>query len=115
MTSRPAAAAQPLTRDALRVDLALQGGGAHGAYTWGVLDRLLEEPWLQIEGISGTSAGAMNATVLVAGHAAGDADGAREALESFWRRVALAGALSPMRRGPVDLMLDRWTLDSNPF
>src|SRR5262249_17975113 len=57
--------AQPLKRDALRVDLALQGGGAHGAYTWCVIDRLLGEPWLRIEGISGTSAGAMNAAVLI--------------------------------------------------
>jgi NTE family protein len=104
-----------LKREALRVDLALQGGGSHGAYTWGVVDRLLEEPWLKIEGISGTSAGAMNAAVLVAGHAAGGADGAREALESFWRQVARAGALSPMRRGPIDVMLGRWTLDSNPI
>src|SRR5215831_3264193 len=55
-------------RDPLLVDLALQGGGAHGAFTWGVLDRLLEEPWLQIAGISGTSAGAMNSAVLVHGH-----------------------------------------------
>src|SRR5262245_62351075 len=114
MTSRPATTVQPPKRDALRVDLALQGGGAHGAYTWGVVDRLLEEPWLRIEGISGTAAGAMNAAVLVAGHAAGGAEGAREALDSFWRRVARAGAFSPMRRGPLDVMLDRWTLDSNP-
>jgi NTE family protein len=49
------------------VDLALQGGGSHGAFTWGVLDRLLEESWLRIDGISGTSAGAMNAVVLVDG------------------------------------------------
>ena len=55
------------TRAPLLVDLALQGGGSHGAFTWGVLDRLLEEPWLRIEGISGTSAGAMNAAVLVDG------------------------------------------------
>jgi predicted acylesterase/phospholipase RssA len=55
-------------RDPLLIDLALQGGGAHGAYTWGVLDRLLEEPWLRIDGISGTSAGAMNAAALVYGH-----------------------------------------------
>jgi NTE family protein len=53
------------------MDLALQGGGAHGAFTWGVLDRLLEEPWLRIEGISGTSAGAMNAAVLIDGRAEG--------------------------------------------
>jgi NTE family protein len=63
------------------VDLALQGGGAHGAFTWGVLDRLLEEPTIQIEGISGTSAGAMNAAVLTDGHARGGAVGARERLE----------------------------------
>ncbi len=49
------------------IDLALQGGGSHGAFTWGVLDRLLEEPWLQVEAISGTSAGAMNAVVLASG------------------------------------------------
>jgi len=98
----------------VRVDLALQGGGAHGAYTWGVLDRLLEEPWLRIEGISGTSAGAMNAAVLVAAHAEGGAEHAREALASFWFRVACAGWFSPLRRGPLDIMLGRWTLDSNP-
>jgi NTE family protein len=63
------------------VDLALQGGGSHGAFTWGVLDRLLEETWLQIEGVSGTSAGAMNAAILADGFAAGGAEGARKALE----------------------------------
>jgi NTE family protein len=103
------------TRESVLVDLALQGGGAHGAYTWGVLDRLLEEPWLRIEGVSGTSAGAMNAAVLVAGHAEGGAEGAREALASFWRRVAVAGEFSPVRRGPLDVLLGRWTVDSNPF
>ena len=50
-----------VNRDRILVDFALQGGGSHGAFTWGVLDRLLEEPWLKIDGISGTSAGAMNA------------------------------------------------------
>ena len=59
------------------VDFALQGGGAHGAFTWGVLDRLLEEPWLRIDGISGTSAGAMNAAVLVEGYVENGANGAR--------------------------------------
>jgi len=58
------------------VDLALQGGGSHGAFTWGVLDRLLEEPWMKIDAISGTSAGAMNAAVLVDGWSRGGADGA---------------------------------------
>ena len=56
-----------MERDAVLIDLALQGGGSHGAFTWGVLDRLLEEPWLRIEAISGTSAGAMNAAVMADG------------------------------------------------
>ena len=68
------------TRATVAVDLALQGGGSHGAFTWGVLDRLLEETWLQFDGISGTSAGAMNAVVMADGHAAGGAEGARAAL-----------------------------------
>jgi len=76
--------------DPILVDLALQGGGAHGAFTWGVLDRLLEEPRLSIEGISGTSAGAMNAAVLAQGHATGGFEGAKAALEDFWRRVSHA-------------------------
>jgi len=97
------------------VDFALQGGGAHGAFTWGVLDRLLEEPWLRIDGISGTSAGAMNAAVLVDGHAKDGADGARAALEKFWRRVFNAALLSPLRRTPLDILLGRWTLDHSPI
>ncbi|MGA8771032.1 MAG: patatin-like phospholipase family protein, partial [Rhodomicrobium sp.] len=60
-----------INRDPVLVDLALQGGGSHRAFTWGVLDRLLEEPWLKIDGISGTSAGAMNAAVLASGYAKG--------------------------------------------
>jgi NTE family protein len=96
------------------VDFALQGGGAHGAFTWGVLDRLLEEPWLRIDGISGTSAGAMNAAVLVDGHADSGADGARAALENFWRRVSRVALLSPLRRTPLDVLLGRWTLDHSP-
>jgi NTE family protein len=79
-----------------------------------VLERLLEEPRLQIEGISGTSAGAMNASVLVSGHAVGGVKGAKAALEQFWRRVSEAALLSPFRRTPLDIMLGRWTLDSSP-
>jgi NTE family protein len=96
------------------VDLALQGGGAHGAFTWGVLDRLLEEPWLEIDGISGTSAGAMNAAVLIDGHVTDGAEGARAALERFWRSVSEAARLSPLRRTPLDVLLGRWTLDYSP-
>ena len=70
------------------LNLALQGGGAHGAFTWGVLDALLEHGGLRFEGVSGTSAGAMNAVVMAHGLAEGGADGARQALARFWSAVA---------------------------
>ncbi|MBV9481190.1 patatin-like phospholipase family protein [Bradyrhizobium sp.] len=96
------------------IDLALQGGGSHGAFTWGVLDRLLEEPWLSVEAISGTSAGAMNAAVLAYGWGQGGQKSAKEALESYWRRVARAAAFSPLQRSPLDRLMGRWSLDSSP-
>jgi NTE family protein len=78
-----------------------------------VLDRLLEEPRLKIEGISGTSAGAMNAAVLAHGHAADGSQGAKAALEDFWRRVSRAAMFSPFRRTPLDIMMGRWTIDTS--
>lgn len=81
-----------------RVALALQGGGAHGAFTWGVLDRLLEEPGLEVTGVSGASAGAVNAVVLASGWASGGPGAARERLERFWR--ALGQRLPPVLWGP---------------
>jgi len=103
-----------MKRSPVLVDLALQGGGSHGAFTWGVLDRLLEEPWLHIDAISGTSAGAMNAAVLADGWLAGGADGARKALDRYWQRVSHAAAFSPLQRSPMDRLLGRWTLDTSP-
>jgi NTE family protein len=104
-----------INREPVLVDFALQGGGAHGAFSWGVLDRLLEEPWLEIDGVSGTSAGAMNAAVMIDGHEAGGRDGAREALERFWRSVSDAAQFSPFQRTPLDMLLGRWTLDNSPL
>jgi len=98
----------------LLVDLALQGGGSHGAFTWGVLDRLLEEENVTLEAISGTSAGAMNAAVLAHGLLAGGKEGARDALYQFWRRVADAAMFSPFQRTPLDRMVGRWSLDYSP-
>src|SRR3954466_15757116 len=98
MTTSPVAS----DRASVLVDFALQGGGAHGAFAWGVLDRLLEEPWLEIDGISGTSAGAMNAAVLAGGYADNAAAGARAALMDFWRRVSDAARFSPFQRAPLD-------------
>jgi NTE family protein len=116
-TTTPARAtarkASPKPRVA-RVDLALQGGGAHGAFTWGVLDRLLEEPWIAFDGISGTSAGAMNAVVMADGLAHGGPEGARAALEAFWRRVSDGARLSPLKRGPLEILTGSWTLDYSP-
>ena len=101
-------------RAAVPVDLGLQGGGAHGAFTWGVLDRLLEEDWITFDGISGTSAGAMNAVVMADGLAAGGPAQARAALEAFWRRVSDAARMSPLRRGPLEILTGTWTLDYSP-
>jgi len=105
---------RPQSAESLQIDLALQGGGSHGAFTWGVLDRLLEEPWLKIDAISGTSAGAMNAAVLIDGWMRGGLEGARAALECYWQRVSRAAAFTPLQRSPLDRLMGRWTLDTSP-
>jgi NTE family protein len=107
-------AARPTARAQVSIDLALQGGGSHGAFTWGVIDRLLEEPWLRVEAVSGTSAGAMNAAVLAHGWCEGGAPGARAALERFWRQVARAAVFSPLQRSPMDRLMGRWSLARSP-
>lgn len=96
------------------ISLALQGGGAHGAFTWGVVDRLLEEESLSISGISGTSAGAMNAVVMASGLAKGGPAQARAALTEFWRDVSRDGRLSPLQRTAFDRLLGNWSLAKNP-
>jgi NTE family protein len=96
------------------VNLALQGGGSHGAFTWGVLDRMFEEDRLWIEGISGTSAGAMNAVVATQGMFDDGAAGARQALEAFWRAVSAAGQSGPIQRTPYEKLVGSWSLDLNP-
>ncbi|NML14795.1 patatin-like phospholipase family protein [Azohydromonas caseinilytica] len=90
----------------LAIDLALQGGGSHGAFTWGVLDALLEDGSLRFSGISGTSAGALNAAVLATGLARGGNAGAREALHAFWADVARAGRCFGALQPPA---LPGWT------
>ena len=86
------------------LNLALQGGGAHGAFTWGVLDRLLEEEDFAFEGISGTSAGALNAVVLASGWLAAGAAGARQALATLWQEIAALSRFSPLRAGGLSQM-----------
>lgn len=87
------------------VNLALQGGGAHGAFTWGVLDRLLEDGRLAFDGLSGTSAGAMNAALVVQGLIEGGPEAARAKLAAFWGRIAQAFACSPLRPNPIERFL----------
>jgi NTE family protein len=90
------------------VSLALQGGGAHGAFTWGVLDAILEDGRLAIEAITGTSAGAMNAVVLAEGWLDGGADGARTKLAQFWRAISVDGKYGGSERSLLDTMLGAW-------
>ena len=108
----------------LRVNLALQGGGAHGAFTWGVLDALLEDDRIDFEGLSGTSAGAMNAVMLVDGLLRGGRDGARERLAVFWSRVAASvpiGFVMPVGGGeevaltPAARVMLQWAQFVSPY
>ncbi len=91
-----------------RVTLALQGGGALGAFTWGVLDALLEDDRLEFAGVSGTSAGAMNAVTMLEGLAEGGPQRAREQLAEFWRAVSLDGSLPVIEREVIDQFMSFW-------
>ena len=104
-SSPSAAAANP------RLNLALQGGGSHGAFTWGVLDTLLQDGSIAIDGISGTSAGAMNAVALAHGFAQAmnkppeaQREAARASLASFWEGIVDMGALGEAQRTPFNLL-----------
>jgi NTE family protein len=96
------------------IDLALQGGGAHGALTWGVLERLLDDERIAVSAISGTSAGAMNAVVMADGLQRAGRQGAKEALAAFWKAVSDAARLSPIQRSLWDRMTNSFSLDTSP-
>src|SRR5215216_3802230 len=106
--------ARPLASRVRTINLALQGGGAHGAFTWGVLDRLLEEETIEFEGISATSAGAMNATVMAHGMTVGGRDGAKTALRDFWRRISHAALFSPLQPSLFDRLTHNHGLENSP-
>jgi len=105
-----------MTKPVTAMNLALQGGGALGALTWGVLDRLLDERHLRIEAISGTSAGAMNAAALASGWVSGCRQGAQKTLSAFWEAVGTSSGSLP---GSTRLLIDLSRLFSpsqlNPF
>ena len=96
------------------VNVALQGGGSHGAFTWGVLDALLEDGRLAFEAVSGTSAGAINAAILLQGWSQGGGPGARAALRRFWEELGGMAVASPIQRTPLDRLQGNWNLDDSP-
>jgi NTE family protein len=102
---RPAAPAVARPPGRRRISLALQGGGTHGAFTWGVLERLLEDERLEIDGLSGTSAGAINGAMLVEGLLEGGPEAAIAALDRFWRSMAGKLAISPLQATPMEKLV----------
>lgn len=98
-----------------RIKLALQGGGSHGAFTWGVLDRLLEHGGFEVEAIVGASAGAINAVVAAFGLATGGPAGGRERLSAFWHRASAAGRNGPLQSSPLDKLFSRGNMTFSPF
>ena len=96
------------------INLALQGGGAHGAFAWGVLDYLLEDGRLRIEAISATSAGAMNAAVCAHGMLQGGNEGARAALQRFWKAISEAGRFGPILPSLMSMFTGGHSLDDSP-
>ncbi|WP_024520185.1 patatin-like phospholipase family protein [Bradyrhizobium sp. Tv2a-2] len=96
------------------VNLALQGGGAHGAFTWGVLDRLLEDERMAFEGICATSAGAMNAAVMAYGLTIGGREGAKLTLATFWRRISDAAGWGPLQPSLLDRLMQTGSIEKSP-
>src|SRR5580692_11692865 len=97
-----------------KINLALQGGGSHGAYTWGILDRLLEEKDIDIHGVSGTSAGAMNAVVMSAGFREGGRELAKEKLHDFWQHVSQTAAfMNASNQSEVERIAEGWNIDKS--
>jgi NTE family protein len=108
------AAEQKASASTKRINLALQGGGAHGAFTWGVLDQLLSDKRLSIEGISGASAGAVNAVLLADGLARGGRAEAQKRLADFWRAASSTGNLPGVQRAVMERLLSFTPLEGTP-
>jgi NTE family protein len=108
------AAEQKAPSTTKRINLALQGGGAHGAFTWGVLEHLLTDDRLSVEGISGTSAGAVNAVMLADGLTRGGRDEARKRLADFWRAASSSGDLPALQRTVMERLLSFTPLEGTP-
>ena len=106
-TAKPATTSATANNSKKKINIALQGGGAHGAFAWGILDKFLEDGRVEIEGISGTSAGSMNAVVYASGMIKGP-EGAREALHNFWKKISEAGEkYSLVKLTPLEKMMGK--------
>ncbi|WP_027000577.1 patatin-like phospholipase family protein [Eisenibacter elegans] len=105
---------QRKSTDEKHLAVALQGGGAHGAFTWGVLDRLLEDERIILDGFSGTSAGAMNAALLAYGLHSGNRQTARDLLHKFWKTNSQVAAFSPLQPGIYDRITSSGNMDHSP-
>ena len=104
---------KPPVNGVKRVNMALQGGGAHGAFAWGLLDKFLEDGRIEVEGLSGTSAGSMNAVVYAYGVLKGK-DNARQALHDYWQAISDAGQkYSMVKRSPWEQMFGGWTMEKS--
>jgi NTE family protein len=112
---RAAAHARVAAGGKKKINLALQGGGAHGAFTWGVLDQILDDARLAIDGISGASAGAVNAVMLADGLARGGPEEAKKRLADFWRAASLGGDLPPLQRAVVERLFSFLPLEGSPI
>jgi len=114
MLRRAAARARVAPGGRKKINLALQGGGAHGAFTWGVLDHILGDERLAIDGISGASAGAVNAVMLADGLARSGPEEAKKRLAEFWRAASLGGDLPPLQRAVVERLFSFLPLEGSP-
>ncbi|MBX3457192.1 MAG: patatin-like phospholipase family protein [Candidatus Paracaedibacteraceae bacterium] len=113
--SIPSAAKAEKKNGKKKVSVALQGGGSHGAFSWGVMDRLLEDGRFEIEGLTGTSAGGMNAVAIAQGLMKGGNQAARDELKAFWQKISDSGKNSPLNhRGPIDKALGKYTMYHSP-
>lgn len=106
--------AKKSNKSAKKVSFALQGGGAHGAFTWGVLDRLLEGDFFEVEGVCGTSAGGINAVAVSQGIVKGGNEGARQEMHRLWKTISDSGKKSALKRGFVDKLLGKFTMNHSP-
>ncbi|ARN84487.1 patatin-like phospholipase family protein [Candidatus Nucleicultrix amoebiphila] len=107
--------ATPKNSERKKVSFALQGGGSHGAFTWGVLDAIFEDGRIDVEGVVGTSAGGMNATATAYGFIKDGPNGARQSLKALWGEIGEQGRKSPLKPNPMDKLVQNYDISGTPM